>query len=376
MSEPNDADLIAGDAAESPSINTIPFVFEGKGGEYFGIWITNIFLTVLTLGIYSAWAKVRNLRYFYRSTSLDGAHFDFHANPVAILKGRLIAVAFFILFAVVSELSPIGGLVLTVVLALAIPWIIVRALKFRFANTSYRNLRFGFDGSYSGAMKEYLLMPLLLIPSLGLLWPYIRYRQQRYIVSNVRYGRSKAGFTGPWIPWFIAGVPLVLVALLGFAVPAIYVAIKLQAALASAAASAEEADGQVVINTDGMEADPFAEMGPIFVLAILAFYLALPYYIVKTRNLLFEATSIGAHHFESTMRTFKYMGVVLLNLFIVIFTFAFGIPLAKVIMAKYKAETLTLICEGDLDQFVAQEQEAVKALGEELGEAFDIDIDI
>ena len=76
------------------------------------------------------------------------------------------------------------------------------------------------------------------------------------------------------------------------------------------------------------------------------------------------------------MRTFRYIGVVLLNLFIVIFTFGFGIPLAKVIMAKYKAETLTLICEGDLDQFVAQEQEAVKALGEELGEAFDIDIDI
>jgi uncharacterized membrane protein YjgN (DUF898 family) len=376
MSESSDGGQVAGHAAESPSSNTIPFVFEGKGGEYFGIWITNVFLTVLTLGIYSAWAKVRNLRYFYRSTSLDGSHFDFHANPVAILKGRIIAVAFFILFAVISELSPIGSLVLLVILAGAVPWIIVRSLKFRFANTSYRNLRFGFEGRYSGAMKEYLLMPLLLLPSLGLLWPYIRYRQQRYIVSNARYGTTKAGFDGPWVPWFAAGLPLVLVAVLGFAIPGIYIAIKLQAALASGEATAEEIDGEVTINTDGMAADPFGEMAPIFALAVLAFYLALPYYIVRTRNLMFAASSVGAHHFESTMRTIKYIGIVLLSLFIIGITFGFGIPLAKVIMAKYKAETLALISAGDLDRFVAQEQEAVQALGDELGEAFDIDIDI
>jgi len=35
-----------------------PLEFTGKGGEYFGIWIVNLFFSVLTLGIYSAWAKV------------------------------------------------------------------------------------------------------------------------------------------------------------------------------------------------------------------------------------------------------------------------------------------------------------------------------
>jgi hypothetical protein len=33
--------------------------FTGSGAEYFGIWIVNLLLTILTLGIYSAWAKVR-----------------------------------------------------------------------------------------------------------------------------------------------------------------------------------------------------------------------------------------------------------------------------------------------------------------------------
>ncbi|MEX1058239.1 MAG: DUF898 family protein, partial [Natronospirillum sp.] len=51
-----------------PSLKPIPVAFNGRGGEYFGIWIVNIALTVLTLGIYSAWAKVRNKRYFYGNT--------------------------------------------------------------------------------------------------------------------------------------------------------------------------------------------------------------------------------------------------------------------------------------------------------------------
>ena len=376
MAQADGAPVPLVDAFPDQGPQVIPFKFTGRAGEYFGIWISNIFLTVITLGIYSAWAKVRNLRYFYRSTSLDGAHFDYHANPVAILKGRLIAVAFFVIYVIVSKLLPVVGFGLSMVLLGAIPWIIVRSLKFRFAYTSYRNLRFSFYGTYGGALKEYILMPLLLIPSLGLLWPYIRYRQQRYIVSNVKYGTSPSRFDGPWLPWFYAGLPLILVALFGFAVPAIYIAIRLQAALASGEATSEEVDGQIIINTDDMASDPTAEMGPIFALAVIAFYLALPYYIVRTRNLLFEATSVSSHHFESTMKALSYAGVVVLSLLIVLFTFGLGIPIAKIIMAKYKADTLLLLSGGDLNQFVAQETENVKALGEELGEAFDIDIDI
>ena len=374
MAQVNGGSVERPDDAVDQINRKIPFKFTGRAGEYFGIWISNIFLTVATLGIYSAWAKVRNLRYFYRSTSLDGAHFDYHADPLAILKGRIIAVAFFAVYLVLSELLPLVGLGLSLVLIGAIPWIIVRSLKFRFAYTSYRNLRFGFYGTYRGAMKEYILMPILLIPTLGLLWPYIRYRQQRYIVSNLKYGTSPCRFEGPWLPWFFAGLPLVLVSLLGFVGPAIYIAITLRAALDSG--EAEEIDGEIVMNPDSMESDPTAAMVPIIALAFLAFYIAIPYYIVRTRNLLFEASSVSTHRFESTMKALQYAGVVILSLLIVAFTLGFGIPIAKVIMAKYKAETLSLLCDGDLNAFIAQETENVQALGEELGDAFDIDIDI
>ncbi|MBK87886.1 MAG: thymidylate kinase, partial [Gammaproteobacteria bacterium] len=85
------SDLIADETVAS---QTVRFHFYGQGGEFFRIWIVNLVLSILTLGVYSAWAKVRTKRYFYGSTELAGDRFDYLASPIAILKGRLIAVSF------------------------------------------------------------------------------------------------------------------------------------------------------------------------------------------------------------------------------------------------------------------------------------------
>ena len=65
------------------------FNFLGNGKEYFNIWIVNLFLSLVTLGVYSAWAKVRSKKYFLRNTRFAGHSFDYHANPKSILKGRV-----------------------------------------------------------------------------------------------------------------------------------------------------------------------------------------------------------------------------------------------------------------------------------------------
>ncbi|MBK7012097.1 MAG: DUF898 family protein [Xanthomonadales bacterium] len=62
------------------------FVFDGRANEYFRIWIVNLALTLLSLGIFSAWAKVRSERYFYGSTRLAGVPFEYTAKPLPILK--------------------------------------------------------------------------------------------------------------------------------------------------------------------------------------------------------------------------------------------------------------------------------------------------
>jgi hypothetical protein len=68
-------------AANDAAPQALRLTFTGSGAEYFRIWVVNLLLTLATLGIYSAWAKVRRLQYFDRNTQLAGATFDFHGAP-------------------------------------------------------------------------------------------------------------------------------------------------------------------------------------------------------------------------------------------------------------------------------------------------------
>ena len=87
----------AAPAAPAPPVPAVAqsyrFEFDAHGGEYFRIWIVNLLLTIVTLGIYSAWAKVRKLQYLYGHTRLAGSAFGYHGEPLKILRGRLIAAA-------------------------------------------------------------------------------------------------------------------------------------------------------------------------------------------------------------------------------------------------------------------------------------------
>ncbi|MDP1767079.1 MAG: YjgN family protein [Methylotenera sp.] len=167
-----------------------PVEFTGKAGEYFSIWIVNLLLSIITLGVYSAWAKVRRKKYFYNNTLIDGVGFDYHARPIAILKGRIIAFVLLVLYSVLSGFSPILGALLALVLFLAIPWIVVRGMTFNARNSSHRGLRFDFDGRYGQAALVFIGYTLLSIFTLGLAIPFVAQRTHKFIVSHHKFGTS------------------------------------------------------------------------------------------------------------------------------------------------------------------------------------------
>jgi uncharacterized membrane protein YjgN (DUF898 family) len=172
------------------SENQTPVVFTGKAGEYFGIWIVNLLLSIVTLGIYSAWAKVRRKKYFYNNTLLDGVGFDYHANPINILKGRIIAFVLFVIYSALSGINPAFGLLMAFILFLALPWIIVRGMMFNARNSSYRGLRFDFNGKYGEAIKVFIGYTLLIIVTLGLAIPFVAQRTQKFVISGHKFGVS------------------------------------------------------------------------------------------------------------------------------------------------------------------------------------------
>jgi uncharacterized membrane protein YjgN (DUF898 family) len=173
--------------AENTQQKHTPIVFQGKTSEYFGIWIVNLLLTIVTLGIYSAWAKVRRKKYFYNNTLIDNVGFDYHAKPISILKGRAIAFALFL----VATVHPILQSLVFLLVFLFLPWLIVRGSLFNARNTSHRGLRFDFTGTVSKAVRVFIGLPLLTFFTLGLIVPYAAHEKNQFLMNNHRFGLSQ-----------------------------------------------------------------------------------------------------------------------------------------------------------------------------------------
>ena len=114
--------------------------FTGSGWEYFRIWVTNTALTLLTLGVFSAWATVRTRRYFYGNTWLGDSAFNYTARPLTVLTGRIIVVAVLIALWVAQVFSLAYYLIGSLLLFLLFPWIAMRARSFRLRNSCYRHI--------------------------------------------------------------------------------------------------------------------------------------------------------------------------------------------------------------------------------------------
>src|SRR5882757_2169232 len=162
--------------------------FEGSGGEYFKIWIANLALTIVTLGIFSAWAKVRNKRYFYGNSYLGGHAFDYHGSPLRILLGRLIALSLLLGYSATIHFLPIMTFVWVIFFLFAVPWLVNASLRFNARNSSYRNVRFNFTGTYGAAFGAYVLWPLLAVITLFTTYPLARRARDQYSINNHAFG--------------------------------------------------------------------------------------------------------------------------------------------------------------------------------------------
>ena len=173
------------------STKTAPVIFQGKTSEYFGIWIVNLLLSLITLGIYSAWAKVRRKKYFYNNTLIENVGFDYHAKPISILKGRLIAIVFFAGYSMSASIHPFLPGIFLIIFFIALPWLVVRGSLFNARNTSHRGLRFDFIGTLGQAVKVFIGLPMLFLPTLGLIMPYVAHQKSQFLVNNHRFGLSQ-----------------------------------------------------------------------------------------------------------------------------------------------------------------------------------------
>jgi uncharacterized membrane protein YjgN (DUF898 family) len=320
-------------AADGPAPGgSYAFRFHGSGREYFPIWIVNLLLTIVTLGIYSPWAKVRSQRYFHEATELAGARFGYHARPLSILIGRIIVLAVFLPYAVLIKLQSPYALVCLAILALAGPWIVVKALRFRLRVTSYRGVRFSFShepGVMKGAYINFLGLPFLAGLSLGLLYPYALHQQYRWIADNSRYGATPMGMR-PAVGRFYALCGVLAVTFIAF--------------------------GACVV----------AIMRPLFALLVV---LSLVKTVVQRLSLAEVTLSAG-------WRLGPVLWLYVSNALLLLVTLGFAYPWIRCRAARYMLENLTVRAPMGLDHFVAGAQSEASAFGDQAATFFDIDVGI
>lgn len=186
------------------------FSFTGNRSEYFRIWLTDTALTLITLGFYSAWAKVHRLRYFHRNTRIAGASFDYHGRPLPVLLERLamlIVIGTFLVFPYLDALlnDPANApsrLVLLPACALAFPCLRWLSLRRHLQRTSYRGVRFRFTGSLWGSYRVHLLWPIAALLSFGLAIPSAVAARQRYRYQHIALGSTRLQSKTTWLDFY------------------------------------------------------------------------------------------------------------------------------------------------------------------------------
>lgn len=379
--------------------------FVGSGSEYFRIWIVNLLLTMLTLGLYYPFAKVRRLRYFYGATEVGGQPLAFHADPWKMLRGYLLVAVLLGVYSVAGRFSPVAGLVAFVIVALLWPALWHSSLRFRMANTDWRGLRLRFVGQRSGAYRALIpgfamgfvmlvfslwmapppgadpasaaaqaepemsawlafgflgLMLVMMASTPALLWLMRRYQHSHYALAGevTRFSVPLRAFYGLAVR--TSGVSL-LAALVGGAI------------LAGIAVIVKTSDWTPGMDNKAMMAG--LGVAAIFFVILISQLLAWPYFTARQQNLVWNGTRSDQLLFQSHLKVRSLMGLSLKNWLLMLVTLGLYYPFATIATARLRLQAVQVTALTSPDELLARtgpDDEA--AAGDAAGDLLGLDV--
>lgn len=185
------------------------FKFDGTARDLFFIYLKNFFFTIITLGIYSFWARVNTKKYLYERTMWEEGRFAYHATGkellLGFLKGLLIMLPVFIIpyallliFVVPNHPNAIYVFFayFYLLLFISLPYLICGSQRFALARTSWNNVRFHFEGTGKELAKSYFKWLLLTIVTFGIYFAWAQAKLQAYLIQKSFVGSEKFDFKG------------------------------------------------------------------------------------------------------------------------------------------------------------------------------------
>lgn len=384
-------DQAQGAPAGPGSGRTLELRFTASGSEYFRIWIVNLLLIVVTLGLYLPFAKARRLRYFHANTLVDGQPLAFHGDPWKMFKGFVLMLVLFGAYAASSYVSDWVGLGAFVLLAVLWPALWRSSLMFRLGNTSWRGLRMGFEGSLADAYRA--MLPLFVpgaavlavtawfmtgvdpedvkavqranlaaAPAVGMatlltagLLPWAFWRIKRYQHGGYRIAREAAMFSGRLRSFYGLGLKLGLTGIL---------AAVLLGVLAAVAVGVSKTGASVWL---------FIPLGALLVTVCMAALSACAG--AWLQNLAWNHTHSAQLRFASALSAGALTRLTLRNLLLVVVTLGLYRPFAVVQAMRLRLQAVSVHAEGDIEAWVAAAPVAAgSGSGEMSGDFFGIDV--
>ena len=373
--------------------NFEPFEFRGRAGEFFKIWIVNIALTLLTVGIYSAWAKVRTNRYLYGNTYLNNSNFEYNADPKRILIGRIIIVLFygsFLLFTDYLNMHKVAAGIFVVFLLL-LPWLIRQAISFKLKSASYRNIPFKFHAKVRSfyllsviGIVTIIALPTIIVlvskmsPAIAGIVAFVGYvllftviipilyrRYKALVVNNSSYANAKFNFTASRRDAINVFIKM---GFLTFAVSLIFGAI-------TAAITGMGSTLISYIPSNITHHPMFKYAITLFGMILYLFFTGLYKGISDgyLSNFVRNHTNLDGSKFKGEIDPATLGIISATNALMLIFSLGLLYPYTKLRYLRYKIEHTYFACD-NYDKFISQGYDSTNPIGEEAMDFFDIDI--
>jgi uncharacterized membrane protein YjgN (DUF898 family) len=382
-------------------IDAYPLEFTGSGGEYFRVWLVNLLLTIVTVGLYTPLARRRTAQYFYGHTLVAGSPLEFTAQTRRMLVGFILFVALYAAMKIAAQTGQNNVVaVLTFGSAVLAPYFWGSAMRFRFNATRWRGVRLQFTATWGEVYRASLPAFLLALVWLGaavqigthvdkknpgatagmvlgifggvlvvalLCVIRLEYNYKSLMVARGRIG----GQAGRWKPQFGDFVRIWLAT----------VAVFLGAVLVAGVALAVTLGSSFAV-LQGMKDGGLMKLVMMIVLGFAVLFLG--FLISSPARAYREArmfqlvwSNIGVSHvarFKCRLRPWRFVGLRLRNVFLSLVTLGFYRPFARVSEYRMKSQSVTLYVKGGLDQLAGQLSREEAAVGDALADAIGLEL--
>lgn len=166
-------------------------------GTLYKIQLTNLFLRIVTLGIYSFWAKVRLRQYITSSFRIDSDRFEYTGTVKEAFKGFMFATLVLIgLVIVYSALAAMSGesILLQAGYMLTIFGLITAArffaLRYKLSRVRLKGIAFSYNDTFGNYARHTLLPRFVAALTLGLAAPWAHLSSWNGIANRCRYGKT------------------------------------------------------------------------------------------------------------------------------------------------------------------------------------------